>query len=613
MKKSLFFALFAFILTCLFSFASNAEVGSISLEKLGERERPVTDGDISDEIWQSVPVVVINDETCSTSWSYRSLVNGEAELKMLCSDDGLFICAKVIDPTLVLSTGANDVHNDDGVYSHNDDYYGYNGDLFILALDPFAELEANENTRNEKGIWYTFAPHADGSMRVFRSNPAYCDISNNTTASYILKDYGYDFEAFIPLSEIKSDYSLFKNLPEHSESEYFSNGACHTASVLYMDRYVYDSFSAVRSADGTYIDYNAQLKEYSDFHQVTGRTYTVSRWGTTCNMIPNENIEGRLGNGVAAKLHGIYITVDAEHVCTPGNDIILDEADCSHSGKAYTKCSVCNKALTYLQRGFSHNLGDWRVIRRASCMLGIEARYCKDCNLPVYQRTIPAIGSHKDGAYVNPEWVNIIRNGQKRVLYCTMCENEVKADAQTVTLLYGDIDSEAWYALACAEMYNRDLMSGVSSKLFSPETTVTRAMLVQILAKLGGAELSGNAHSEFEDVPDGEWYTAAVCWAYKNKITAGAGGALFAPDKGVTREQLALFMQKFASYCGHSTSSGADMSRYTDFESANDWAKEALKWAVSENIISGTGSSTLSPKKPATRAQIAQVLFSYIK
>jgi hypothetical protein len=47
------------------------------------------------------------------------------------------------------------------------------------------------------------------------------------------------------------------------------------------------------------------------------------------------------------------------------------------------------------------------------------------------------------------------------------------------------------------------------------------------------------ASSYFFDVPDGQWYTAAVNWAEEHGVIAGTGANTFSPDQPVTRAQLA--------------------------------------------------------------------------
>ena len=631
MKKVICFALFALLFAALVCFGVSAkEVGDVCVPCLGEAGAPTLDGNLDDEVWQTVPVTVIDDTNCNTSWSYRSLVNGSAEVKFLAAEDGLYVCAKVVDPTLVLSSGANDIHNYDSEYDHADDLYGYNGDLFILALDPLGVLEAGDSTRNNKAIWYTVTPFSDGNIRVFRSNPEYTDVSEAVPGAYTVNDAGWDFEIFISYEQIAADAALFDGVDTVTAADIAKEGARHTAMVLYLDRYMYGTFDYVRTAYGLLIDYDSQIKTYDKynpelgdtFHPQIGTVYTVSRWGSTCDVIPRDNIAGNLGNGVAAKLHGIYLTMGQDHVCTPAENAETVPATCEIAGKSIKRCTICGKVLTYYQRGYGSNTGKWTVTRPASCLPGIEAKFCADCGLPIYQRAIPAVGKHSAGAPAVAGWVEARQTSGARELYCTKCNEHVDATGETLPKIFSDIKGDAWYANACAAVWNKNIMSGTALRFFSPDAKMTRGMFVLVLAKLGEVDLSVYAGKEtgFTDAAKEAWYAPAVMWAAENGITGGVGGGLFAPNAEVTREQIAQCMYKFAVKTGggvkHKNYSAAygktDISQYADASSVSEWAKPTLEWALSEHIISGTSATTLSPKMTATRAQVAQMVYVYM-
>lgn len=623
MKKITVFAFFALLCAVLLCAGVCAkEIGGVSVPALGERTAPVLDGDISDGVWQSVPCVLLDDQNCSTSWSYRSLVNGSCEIKLLSSEDGIYICAKITDPTLVRSTGANDIHNYDSEYDHADDLYGYNGDLFIFALDPMGVIEAEDSLRGGKGLWYTFTPFADGALRVFRSNPSPEDVTGEIPGAYTYDENGWIFEAFIPYTRIAADTALFSGITAPSAAELAVPGARLTAMSLYLDRYMYGSFEPTLTADGYLLDFDSQIKEYTSynpeigdtFHPKTGTVYTVSRWANVCDVIPRDNIPGYLGSGVAAKLHGMYLTLGDTHVCTPGDAETVSEASCERRGLSVIRCADCGKILTYAVRGCAHTAGEWTVTRKASCLIGIEAKFCSGCGKAVYQRMIPAAGKHSEGAPSVPEWTAAKTESGKRVLYCTKCGEPVAPDGDTVHLIFDDMVPGSWYCRACAEVYNREIMSGNSPRKFAPSAYMTRAMLVQVLAKLAKADTAAYAGREsgFDDVPGSAWFSGAVIWAAENGITGGVGDRRFAPDANVTREQISLFLYRFAVSEGRSVSAKASLDGYSDAGSISAWAGSSLEWACAEGIISGTGTRTLSPKGYATRAQVAQMVYAYL-
>jgi hypothetical protein len=99
-----------------------------------------------------------------------------------------------------------------------------------------------------------------------------------------------------------------------------------------------------------------------------------------------------------------------------------------------------------------------------------------------------------------------------------------------------------------------------------------------------------------------------VLWASANGIVNGYEGSLFGTNDSVTREQLAVILMNYAKYKGYDTTKAADLTAYTDASSVDSWATAAVKWAVSEGLITGTTSTTLSPAGNASRAQVATIL-----
>ena len=155
-------------------------------------------------------------------------------------------------------------------------------------------------------------------------------------------------------------------------------------------------------------------------------------------------------------------------------------------------------------------------------------------------------------------------------------------------------------------------MNGISTTIFAPDGTMTRAMLVTALWRMAGQPAPAG-EAAFSDVPDGQWYTDAVLWAAENGIVTGVGHDRFQPEGYVTREQLATVLYRFAAAQGKDCSFEA-LPEFPDGGSTADWAAEALAWAVTKKLLTGTvidGTAFLTPDTLATRAQIAALLTRY--
>ena len=111
--------------------------------------------------------------------------------------------------------------------------------------------------------------------------------------------------------------------------------------------------------------------------------------------------------------------------------------------------------------------------------------------------------------------------------------------------------------------------------------------------------------SPFSDVSTSAYYYEAVKWAQKKGITGGIGNGLFGPNQPCTRAQIVTFLWRAA---------GSPVVNYamnmSDVPEGSYYA-EAVRWALSEGITTGTTGNTFSPDSECTRAQAVAFLFRY--
>lgn len=177
---------------------------------------------------------------------------------------------------------------------------------------------------------------------------------------------------------------------------------------------------------------------------------------------------------------------------------------------------------------------------------------------------------------------------------------------------FKDVSDDAWYAYDVEYAVMNSLMSGVSKNEFAPESSASRAMLVKVLYNCEGHPDVSGATTPFTDVPEGEWYSDAVRWAYKNKIISGKSETSFAPNDPLSREQFAAILFNYAAYKGYSTEERADLGIFKDGDDISEYAKDAISWANANKIITGMSPTVLNPKGSATRAQMASILRRFI-
>lgn len=188
----------------------------------------------------------------------------------------------------------------------------------------------------------------------------------------------------------------------------------------------------------------------------------------------------------------------------------------------------------------------------------------------------------------------------------------VNKDYDTVCGPFADIVQTAWYHEAVHYMIKNGYMSG-TDKGFEPNLKLNRAMLVMILYRVAGSEAVDGYEIPFTDVAAKAWYHDAVAWAYHNDIVSGTTTTTFGPSTPASREMVVTVLYKF---CKATEDTTDHISTFADYSKVSEYAKKAMNWAVGKGIISGNkigGVTLLDPKGTTTRAQIAQMLSSYLK
>ena len=180
----------------------------------------------------------------------------------------------------------------------------------------------------------------------------------------------------------------------------------------------------------------------------------------------------------------------------------------------------------------------------------------------------------------------------------TFVKAEVKPDQPSKTG-FVDVPDGIWYEDAANFVAERGLMSGVGENLFGGNQNTTRAMLMTILARMDGQDVTGGA----------TWYEKAMNWAKQTGVSDGT-----MPEVNITREQLATMLYSYAKLKGLDTTQGGMAVReFADYDSISAWAGQSMTWAVNAGILSGRGNNTLAPTAGATRAEMAVMLQQFVK
>ncbi len=371
------------------------------------------------------------------------------------------------------------------------------------------------------------------------------------------------------------------------------------------------------------------------------KTYSCTRCGTT----KTETVE-KLGHNYDDKVTAPTCTEKGytTHTCARcgnsyidsyvdalghmwDNDKVTKEPSCTDNGVKTYSCTRCGTTKTETVEKLGHNYDD-KVTAPTCTEKGYTTHTCARCGNSYIDSYVDALGHVWDNGTVTTAPTT-----DKDGVMTYTCSRCGETRNETIPATGGAVDGSCDGGTECPGYRFKDmpdvsnwahsgidfavshgLFAGTSANTFSPEDSMTRAMMVTVLWRLDGMPKTSGKNF-FSDVANGTWFTEAIIWAAENHIVDGVGNGKFEPDGNITREQMATILYRYAVWKNYDTSAKADLSVFPDYRRVSSWAKEALSWANAAELISGTREGNticLDPSGNATRAQVATIFMRFV-
>ena len=233
--------------------------------------------------------------------------------------------------------------------------------------------------------------------------------------------------------------------------------------------------------------------------------------------------------------------------------------------------------------------------------------------------------------------------------------------------VFTDVTTDHWAYDTIDRVFSEGIFRGVTATEFSPDTPLTRAMLVTVLYRMAGEPDVSGLKANFKDVPGDYWcydalawasscgvingyadgsfrpnaactkaqaltflwraagspnvscanpfsdvsssspYYKAILWAYKTGIAGAESGSSFQPNRECPRADMVLYIWRSAGSPKSFNSVG-----FTDISSLGSDSRQAIRWAVSEGIVTGYSDTSFRPYETCSRAHVVTFLYRYI-
>ena len=519
LKRSIIFILIIAMLLCsLPIYASKDHIepnAPISVTKA----EPLMDGEPKPGEGWSAPAVM---EDRTLGYILNDTEAGfYADVYFAVSDRGFYFAANILEDVVsydpdgqydsegknmfVASTGEDDA----SLYDEAEGT-GWNGDTFILLLDPLGRM-LDYGFISDYAPRYAVSLFEDGSVRMYREMVPEGEITDKVRLVGKRTEFGWCFEACIPWEIITEDiYNITFGEVALEKKELLKKGSLIRAGAIYCDRYI--------DSDGNIAD----LNHYVTAPSVENSGYTVSSLG----------------------LELIIDAFEFGNLCSPvGHDWVFDlyvEASYTAPGFGINQCSICGK-IEYVTIPKKVYLDAFTDVK-GSYWYADAVDYCLKRSYMV---------GVAEGRFAPTQKLT----REQFVMILANYEGVDTSDYAFVDSGMKDVPTGLWYSGAIAWAVQEGYVSGVTPDRFGTGQEIERAALVRLLwlyTEKQGIDVSKRAdltvYADGHRVQD--WMREGLEWAvYNGIITSTSDQYLSLSPKGkVSRAMAAVMIMNYDQY-----------------------------------------------------------------
>ncbi len=168
---------------------------------------------------------------------------------------------------------------------------------------------------------------------------------------------------------------------------------------------------------------------------------------------------------------------------------------------------------------------------------------------------------------------------------------------------YGDIERN-WAKPEILTALSNGWMEGMSPTVFMPDGPVTRAQAATLLVRILGIDKAsiGTREAMYSDIA-GHWAYDDIQAASAYGLFEGVGGNKFAPGQALTREQMAVLLDRILKLGDTAAPMFPDVTPET-----SPWSYEAIDRMAAAGMFEGYDDGSFHPGEIINRAQIAVLL-----
>lgn len=170
-----------------------------------------------------------------------------------------------------------------------------------------------------------------------------------------------------------------------------------------------------------------------------------------------------------------------------------------------------------------------------------------------------------------------------------------------------------WAESDIQNMIKKNVVQVGGDNKFYPNREITRAEFAVFLVRTLGLGENVQGSKNFKDVTSDKSYYREVLAAANSGIVAGVSADRFNPDAKITRQEMAVMLDRALKYAKVSVQPNqALINKFADGKQIAAWAKNSVSVAVATNLIGGRENNSFAPKSFASRAEAVVILHRFL-
>lgn len=218
--------------------------------------------------------------------------------------------------------------------------------------------------------------------------------------------------------------------------------------------------------------------------------------------------------------------------------------------------------------------------------------------------------------YVNQngsiQWLSNSRYASGKVVFARKTPTTISVGYKVSTPSFKDTEKH-WGKEDVDFVTGLELIRGLKPAYFEPNMDITRGTFLLALGQLSGADMSIYKETSFKDVDRNDPISPYIEWAVKNNIVQGIGSGEFGLDQPITRQDMAVMMQNYATVIGYKIPVNTPKIQFNDEAQVSSYARDAVVSIQQAGIVKGKSNNRFDPKGNVTRGEASSILRRFVE